>query len=56
MSITVNKDGAIESIHVETKITGGMGGDQTRKVDVKLSGVGATTVDVPKEVLAKLST
>jgi hypothetical protein len=56
LSITVTKDGAIESMHLETKISGGPGGDVTRKVDVKLSGVGATTVDVPKEVLAKFST
>lgn len=56
VTITVSKDGAIQSIHLETKISGGFGGDSTRKVDVKLSGVGATTVDVPKEVLAKLST
>jgi hypothetical protein len=55
LSITVSKDGAIESIRLETKISGGFG-DSTRKVDLKLSGVGATSVDVPKEVLAKLST
>ena len=55
LSITTTKEGAIESLHVETKISGGMGGDQSRKVDVKLSGVGATTVDVPKEALAKFS-
>lgn len=56
VTITVGKDGSIESIHLETKISGGFGGDSTRKLDIKLSGVGSTTVDVPKEVLAKLST
>jgi len=55
LTIVATKEGALESMHIETKTTGGPGGESTRKVDVKLSGVGATTVDVPKEALAKFS-
>jgi hypothetical protein len=55
LTIVATKEGALESMHIETKISGGPGGESTRKVDVKLSGVGATTVDVPKEALAKFS-
>ncbi len=55
LRIVATKEGALESMHIETKVTGGPAGESTRKVDVKLSGVGATTVDVPKEALAKFS-
>jgi len=55
LTIVATKEGALESMRIETKTTGGPGGESTRKVDVKLSGVGATTVDVPKEALAKFS-
>jgi hypothetical protein len=55
LTIVETKEGALESMHIETKTTGGPGGESTRKVDVKLSGVGSTTVDVPKEALAKFS-
>src|SRR5262245_18979513 len=55
LTITASKEGVIESMHIDTKISGGQGGDQTRKIDVKLSGIGTTTVDVPKEALAKFS-
>jgi hypothetical protein len=53
--IVATKEGALESMHIETKVTGGPAGESTRKVDVKLSGVGSTTVDVPKEALSKFS-
>jgi hypothetical protein len=55
LTIVATKEGAVESMHIETKITGGPAGESTRKVDVKLSGVGSTTVDVPKEALSKFS-
>jgi hypothetical protein len=55
LTIVATKEGALESMHIETKTTGGPAGESTRKVDVKLSGVGSTTVDVPKEALSKFS-
>jgi hypothetical protein len=55
LTIVATKEGAVESMHIETKTTGGPAGESTRKVDVKLSGVGSTTVDVPKEALSKFS-
>ena len=55
LTIVATKEGAVESMHIETKTTGGPAGESMRKVDVKLSGVGSTTVDVPKEALSKFS-